>query len=325
MNRRREQKPYQIQGVNALFGETPETEPEQPRSIPLALIQTSSYQPRHYFDAHKQAQLTESIKQFGILEPLLVRPLPNGRYELVAGERRYLAAIEAQLVEVPIISKNLSDQEALTIALLENLQREDLNPIEETEGILQLLILKTGLAKQELISLFQRMKNDVKRGTDHVIRQDDAQQIIKFFADLSLMTWESFATNRMPLLKLPDDILSALQQGEIEYTKAKAIATLPDQVQRQNLLQEAKEQNLSLNQIREKIAFLKTSSEVSHPKKQLKSVYQELNQAKLWDKNPPAWKKVQSWLLKIETILAEQQENVITEQTQTGQDVTPNS
>jgi ParB family transcriptional regulator, chromosome partitioning protein len=110
--------------------------------ISLRSIKTRE-QPRHYFDPEKLEQLVQSIAQHGILEPLLVRPLETNQYELVAGERRYRAALKLGLSEVPVVIRQLNDEEATQLALIENLQREDLNPIEETEGILQLLAFKT--------------------------------------------------------------------------------------------------------------------------------------------------------------------------------------
>jgi ParB-like partition proteins len=106
--------------------------------------------------------LVLSIKEHGILEPLLVRPRSGGEYELVAGERRYRAAQKLGLAEVPVVIRKLTDEEALALSLIENLHREDLNPVEETEGILQLLSLKLNVAVEETISLLYRMQNEAK-------------------------------------------------------------------------------------------------------------------------------------------------------------------
>ena len=122
----------QMRGVQDLLS----MEIDQPSATAaLARIQLPRKQPRRWFDPEKMAHLVKSIQEHGILEPLLVRPLPNGALELVAGERRFRAAQEVGLSEIPIVVKELDDRQALQVALLENLQREDLNPIEETEGI----------------------------------------------------------------------------------------------------------------------------------------------------------------------------------------------
>ena len=133
--------------------------------VSLGLLVVSKQQPRRYFDLEKQQHLVQSIQEHGILEPLLVRPLPTGKYELVAGERRYRAAQELGLAEVPIIILNLSDEEALQIALIENLQREDLNPVEETEGIVSLLAMKLQVSVDEVPQLLHRLA----RSSDNVV------------------------------------------------------------------------------------------------------------------------------------------------------------
>ncbi|MFW9265535.1 ParB/RepB/Spo0J family partition protein, partial [Nostoc sp. CALU 546] len=135
--------------------------------ISIDSITLPSNQPRRYFDPQKLQQLKESICTHGILEPLLVRPLEKiGQYELVAGERRYRAAKEAGLPLVPVTVRELTDAEAVQLALVENLQREDLNPVEETEGILQLLSLKLQIDVAEVTSLLYRMRNEVVGNTN---------------------------------------------------------------------------------------------------------------------------------------------------------------
>lgn len=103
--------------------------------VSLDKLTLPATQPRRYFDPQALASLVESVKTNGILQPLLVRP-SGERYEVVAGERRYRASLTAELTEVPVIVREMTDEQAVQYALVENLQREDLNPIEETEGIL---------------------------------------------------------------------------------------------------------------------------------------------------------------------------------------------
>ncbi|NJO93315.1 MAG: ParB/RepB/Spo0J family partition protein [Hydrococcus sp. RM1_1_31] len=129
--------------------------------VSIKEIHLPQQQPRRYFDEQALQELTSSIEQHGILQPLLVRPLPSGGYELIAGERRYRAATESGLTEVPVIVRELNDSEALQIALIENLQREDLNPVEETEGILQLLSVRLEIPVPEVISRLYRLNNEV--------------------------------------------------------------------------------------------------------------------------------------------------------------------
>lgn len=130
------------------------------RMLSLEALRLPESQPRRYFDPRAMDELVGSIQRHGILQPLLVRPLGGDhteQYEIVAGERRYRAAGEAGLSEVPVVIRKMGDEEAVQYALLENLQREDLNPVEETEGILRLLALGLKKDVEEVVSLLYRM------------------------------------------------------------------------------------------------------------------------------------------------------------------------
>jgi len=134
-------------------------------SIPLDQISLPPNQPRRYFDSEALKQLTESIKQHGILQPLLVRPLDGEKHELVAGERRYRAALSIGLKVVPVVIRELDDNAAFQLALIENLLREDLNPVEETEGILQLLALKLGRSVEDIPPLLYRLQRQHQKAS----------------------------------------------------------------------------------------------------------------------------------------------------------------
>jgi ParB family chromosome partitioning protein len=112
---------------------------ESLQSLPVDRIGVGKYQPRTRMDEDSLAELAESIKAQGIVQPILVRPVDGGRYELIAGERRWRAAHRAGLKEVPALVRNVPDQAALALALIENIQREDLNPLEEAQGIARLI------------------------------------------------------------------------------------------------------------------------------------------------------------------------------------------
>ena len=242
-----------------LFGDEPTRENQ---SLSLEQIQLPTLQPRHYFDEQALNELVTSIKQHGILQPLLVRPLKGGKYELVAGERRYRAAQTAGLTEVPVVVRDLNENEALQLALIENLQREDLNPVEETEGILQLLSLRLQLEVPEVISLLYRLNNELKGNVNpNVGVSSEITQIEEVFESLARMQWSSFIKHRLPLLKLPVEILEALRAGKIAYTKAQAISKVKDEAARNELLDEAITNNFSLSQIKEKIQALKPQSD----------------------------------------------------------------
>ncbi len=265
-------------GLDALFGDTP----AQEESLALELIQLPPQQPRRYFDPQKMQQLVQSIKEHGIIEPLLVRPGGNN-YELVAGERRYRAAIEVGLEKVPVVIRELTDEEAVQLSLIENLHREDLNPVEETEGILQLLALRIEQKPSSVIKILHRMHNEVKgKVTHNVMGNSEAQVVEEVFAGLGLMTWESFVKNRLPLLNLPEEVMEALRSGKIAYTKAKAIASIKEHKKCQELLSAAIKEKLSLSQIRERIKALEPQPETPPLKKRMNQVYRRLQKAKVW-------------------------------------------
>ncbi len=140
-------------GLDALFGGPGEPAALKDGSdkhvLPVNRISPNPEQPRKAFDEAALNELAESIRQEGVLQPLLVRPLPGGNYEIVAGERRWRASQLAGLREVPVIIKNLSNEQALAVALIENLQREDLNPMEEALGYNELRE-KFGLSQNEI-------------------------------------------------------------------------------------------------------------------------------------------------------------------------------
>jgi ParB family chromosome partitioning protein len=130
-------KPHLGRGLSALLGNDAETalEPSAQRSVPIEYLHPGRYQPRGKFDQSELNDLAQSIRENGVLQPILVRPDPNkGGLEIVAGERRWRAAQLAQLHEVPIIERSFDDREALEIALVENVQRQDLTPIEEADA-----------------------------------------------------------------------------------------------------------------------------------------------------------------------------------------------
>ncbi len=268
-------------------------------------------QVRRYFDPQKLVGLTESVKQLGIIEPLWVRPLPNGDYKLVAGERRYRAARAAGLTEVPVTIRELDDVEALEISLVENLQRDDLNPVEETEGVLQLLSIRLKISGEEVISLLYRMKNQEEgRIRENVFPNQESQAIQGIFTALGRMTWQSFISSRLPLLNLPIEILEVLRQGQLDYTKARAIAKVKDAPQRQTLLEAALCEDLSLTQIKEQIAKLNsertlpTHSKPASLKERMDTTYRLVKKSKIWD-DPKKQKRVEKLLAELEALASQ--------------------
>ena len=185
-------------GLDALFIDNSVEELSANNTVKLKIIdiEPNRDQPRKIFNEEKLHELADSISQHGVLQPLLVRPLSDGTYQLVAGERRWRASRIAGLTEVPVIIKELSDEDAMAIALIENLQREDLNAIEEAEGI-KLLIDTFGMKQEEV-----------------------AEKIGKS---------RSAAANALRLLKLPKVIQEYVSDNLLSSGHARALLPLIDE------------------------------------------------------------------------------------------------
>jgi ParB family chromosome partitioning protein len=280
------------------------------QSLLVESITLPASQPRRYFDPEKLRQLTESVRQHGILEPILVRPSrKEGLYELVAGERRFRAAQEVGLSSVPVTIRELSDEEALQLALVENLQREDLNPVEETEGILQLLALRLKIPPIDVPPLLYKMRNEaIGTVNQNVLINSEAQSVQAVFTEVGTITWESFVTSRLPLLRLPPEILEALQSGKIAYTKAQAIARVKDDSQRKGLLEEAISEDLSLSQIKDKVAVLKApivgNNNEPSLRSQIDEVLRHAKRSKVWD-DPKKQRKLEKILADLKSLVAD--------------------
>ncbi|MBK1836486.1 ParB/RepB/Spo0J family partition protein [Azospirillum sp. YIM B02556] len=189
-------------GLSALFGEATEDysaldKVRQSKQVPIEFVHPGKYQPRRKFDDEAIQGLVESIRDKGILQPLLVRRdgEDSNSYELIAGERRWRAAQIAGLHEVPVIIRDLSDREALEIALIENIQRQDLTPLEEAEGY------------RRLMEEFEHTQEDLAR---------------------SVGKSRSHVANMMRLLALPDPVKSMVQDGALTAGHARALLTAPD-------------------------------------------------------------------------------------------------
>ncbi|MGN1328339.1 MAG: ParB/RepB/Spo0J family partition protein [Eubacterium sp.] len=177
-------------GLGALMLENSVDEMVATNTLPLNEIVPNKEQPRKTFDEGALQELADSIKQHGVLQPLLVRPLPTGGYQLVAGERRWRASRMAGLKEVPVVVKELSDVETMEIAIIENLQREDLNPIEEAEG-LQALIDRCGFTQEEVAVSVGKSRPAI--------------------------------ANSLRLLKLPQEVRDMTRNGKISAGHARAL------------------------------------------------------------------------------------------------------
>ncbi len=317
-------QPYtsKLQGVAALLGEgaysretsgknnsSPEISQESettqnvPTSIAIAKIQLPPSQPRRYFDPDKIEELSRSFKELGILEPLLVRPVTGGNYELVAGERRYKAAQLAGLTEVPVVIREMDDVTTSKVQLVENLQREDLNPIEETEGMLNLLALRLEIGVPEAAKLLHKMDNEAKgKVTPNVMGSPQGLIIEELFTAIGRMKWDSFVKNRLPLLNLPPSVLEVLRQGKLEYTKARAIAKIKEESDRASVLSQAIENSLSLEEIKSLVKQYQSPNSTPLLKSEYKELTKKLGTSKVWE-NPKKQKALEKLISQIKQLL----------------------
>jgi ParB family chromosome partitioning protein len=197
----KEERPRGLgRGLSALIGDEAVvmrgSEPSKAtRTLPVAFLKPGKYQPRKNFADDALAELAASIKEKGVLTPILVRPLGADTYEIVAGERRWRAAQMAKLHDVPVVVREMADAEALEIAIIENVQRADLNPIEEAA------------AYQELIDRFGRTQEQV------------AQEVGKS---------RPHVANTIRLLRLPNSVKALLQEGKLTAGHARTLLSAPD-------------------------------------------------------------------------------------------------
>ena len=215
---------------------------------------------RYYYDADElQKWALNDIKLNGIRSPLWVRPHPTkpNQYELVAGLRRYKAAEILSLATVPAKVFTWNDEVAFQAAIAENANRSDFNALEELDNTLRLLEIQLGWPQSDVVSLLYRMNNAAKGTTNqNVLVSPEAELVKKTFNEFGKITWQSFVSSRLPMLKKPDDILDAIRHGEIHYTKGILVAGLKDDLQRQQLLRSVQSDFLSVAEIKRQVSQL---------------------------------------------------------------------
>lgn len=227
-------------GLDALFADNSIEEISSSSTVKLKIndIEPNRDQPRKTFDESALSELADSIAQHGVIQPLLVRPIQDG-YQLVAGERRWRAARLAGLTEVPVVVKELSDSETMEIALIENLQREDLNPIEEAEG-LQLLIDTYGLTQDECAKRVGKSRPAI--------------------------------TNSLRLLNLPEKLSELVRDAMISSGHARALLPLGDEDKMLELANEIISKDLSVREV-ERIVKLTQKPEKAEKRVKKRDVY----------------------------------------------------
>lgn len=239
------------------LGQQQEVAPRSPGGIELGLVGFNQQQPRKHFDPVALEDLAHSIREKGVLEPIIVRRSGDG-FEVVAGERRTRAAQLAGLAEIPAIVVDIDDREALEIAITENLQREDLNAVEETEAVLGLLEVTLSASRKSVVGLLQALYAEERgRASSRHVSAAEREEVQAVFRRVGRFGISSFVSNRLPILEFPTDVLNAVRSGQLEFTKAQAIARLKEPEAQRRLLADAINDNLTLSQIRRRITELR--------------------------------------------------------------------
>lgn len=219
-------------GLDALFVDN-NTDAASTSVLAISDIEPNRDQPRKQFDPAALADLADSIREYGVLQPLVVRPMTDGSYQLVAGERRWRAARMAGLSEVPVVVRELSDVQTMELALIENLQREDLNVIEEASGYKELME-KFGFTQEQV---------SAKVGKSRPV-----------------------VTNALRLLNLPPEVLTMVETGQISAGHARALLAFEDDSAIRLIAKEILKKGLSVRQV--ELLAKKSRQEKKAPRQQ---------------------------------------------------------
>jgi ParB family chromosome partitioning protein len=203
-------------GLAAILTVAPREDGDELRSVPVDRVVPNPNQPRQRFDEEALSALAGSLKARGMLQPVLVRPLPSGEYELIAGERRWRAARLAELDEIPALVRSRGDAESLELALIENMAREDLNPVEEARACAA-LVEELGLTREDVGCRVGRSRVAV--------------------------------SNLLRLLDLPDEALELIELGALTEGHGRALLLAPDHAERRRLARTAAMQGWSVREI----------------------------------------------------------------------------
>lgn len=203
-------------GLSAIFMENESEDSASTVKLKISELQPNRQQPRREFDEKSLAELADSISQHGILQPLLVRPFLDGGYQIVAGERRFRAARMAGLTEVPVVIRDLSDSETMQLALIENLQREDLSPVEEAMGYKQLM-------------------------DNYNLKQEDIARVVG--------KSRPAIANALRLLSLPDDILELISEGKLSAGHGRTLLAFKDPKEMEKAARLAATEDISVREL----------------------------------------------------------------------------
>ena len=220
-------------GLSAIFIENDSENSNEAVTLRISEIEPNREQPRKDFDEEALAELSSSIMQFGVLQPILVRPIIGGGYQIVAGERRYRASRMAGLTEIPAVIRELSDDETMELAMIENLQREDLTPIEEAKGY-RVLLDTYGMSQEQLATSMGKSRSAI--------------------------------ANTMRLLLLPDDVIEMVEIEELSPGHARALLSLESKEQMSSVANEVVRKGLTVRQVEKLVKDLQ-KTKPAKPKK----------------------------------------------------------
>lgn len=219
-------------GLDSLFMDNITEESDNARTLRISELEPNRDQPRKEFDPAALAELADSIAAVGVIQPLIVRPIVGGGYQIVAGERRWRAAQSAGLTEVPVVIRDLSDKEVDEIALIENLQREDLNPVEEAEGYRHLMN-EYGMTQEQVASRVGKSRPSV--------------------------------ANSVRLLELPDSVLGMLTAGDLTVGHVRPLLGLHDEETMVKIACQAVKKKMTVRDVEKQVK--KEKGEVTTAKK----------------------------------------------------------
>lgn len=213
-------------------------------------------QPRRYFDPAKLAKLEDSIQKHGVLEPIMVRPAVDGRFETVSGERRWRCCAALGIQTIPATVRELDDKTALEIALIAQLLNEGISVIEQTDSIIGLLRLRLGKTFEETTRFLHAAHNYLSKGIEGnaICGDEDKIGIVAAILEEFGLKIGSFVSNRLPLLKMPTPVLEAVREGRVSPTNAQIVAKQPEEWHYQLL---ADAEQLTKDELQRKIAGIR--------------------------------------------------------------------
>jgi ParB family chromosome partitioning protein len=287
------------------------TAPETDGGVVLLDLDTIEISPerpgrRRYRSPERMEKLKNSIARHGVLQNIIVRPDAGGRYGLIAGEGRVIGSRSVGKKTIPARVLDVDDVTAAMIALVENLVRDDLNAIEETEDTLEVLRMELGESNvAATISTLNRLKNeDYGRIVANGSSREARERVERVFQVLGKkLDWKSFLNVRVPLLDLPEDLKDAIVGERLAYSKGLLLARVENPVERENLMERAIAERMSVSRLKEELERSGTIAARPPEFKRLQEFQKKLKTGRPWE-DRERWTKIERLLESIEELLA---------------------